>query len=154
MQLPFKRGGEKNGNKKNCNLIVNHNIMKHLLSLVLIVSCLSLYGQTKGNQKAVIQTNGVCEMCKTRFMETVPYFKGVADVSYDMKTAQLTVMYNPDKTTVEAIRKGVSDLGYDADNVKANPEARKKLPACCRADKSSHGQGHSHGHEGCGGHTH
>jgi copper chaperone CopZ len=91
-------------------------------------------------------------MCEKKFSSNVPYFKGITDFSYDMATSKITVTFNPKKTTIEEIRKGISDLGYDADGVKANVEARAKLPACCRkagahdADAKSQtgGCGHKH----------
>ena len=97
------------------------------------------------NQTVVIQTNGVCGMCKDRFMENVPFFKGVKDCKYDMATSKLTVIYDLQKTDADAIRQGISKWGYSADAVKADEAARAKLPACCRADKKAGA------HENCGG---
>ena len=121
---------------------------KYFVSFIAILFSISVMAQKSNNETIVIQTNGVCEMCKKLFTEKVPYFKGVVDFSYDVKTAKMAVTYNPKKTTPAEIRKGISDLGYDADDVKANPEARAKLPACCRNSKASH-SGCSHS---CGGH--
>jgi Copper chaperone len=64
----------------------------------------------------------------------VPFFKGVKEYTYDPATVKLTVTYDTKKTTADQIRKQISDLGYDADNVKANEAARAKLPACCRKE--------------------
>ena len=100
------------------------------------------------DQTVVIQTNGVCGMCKDRFMENVPFFKGVKDCKYDTETSKLTVTYDSKKTDTDAIRHGISKLGYNADEVKADVNARAKLPACCRAEKKA-GK-----HEGCSGHHH
>ena len=87
-----------------------------------------------------IQTNASknCKSCVNRFKENVPFFKGVKEYTFDSATAKLTVTYDTKKTTADQIRKQISDLGYDADKVKANPAARAKLPACCR--KESCGQ--------------
>ena len=83
-----------------------------------------------------IQTNASknCKSCVNRFKENVPFFKGVKDYTFDTATAKLTVTYDTKKTTADQIRKQISDLGYDADKVKANPAARAKLPACCRKE--------------------
>ena len=119
---------------------------KYFVTLLVVLCSVSLMAQKSNNEVIVIQTNGVCEKCKTIFTEKVPYFKGVVDFSYDVKTAKMTVTYNPKKTTPAEIRKRVSDLGYNADDVKANPEARAKLPDCCRAANSgcSRSCGHKH----------
>ena len=123
---------------------------KYFVSFIAILFSISVMAQKSNNETIVIQTNGVCEMCKKLFTEKVPYFKGIVDFSYDVKTAKMTVTYNPKKTTPAEIRKGISDLGYNADDVKANPEARAKLPECCR--KPAHTCPHSG--SGCGGHQH
>jgi len=88
----------------------------------------------KASPSVTIQTNASknCQKCVDRFKENVPFFKGVKDYSYDKTTAKLTVTYDAKKTTPDQIRQQVSDLGYDADNFKANAAARAKLPACCR----------------------
>jgi copper chaperone CopZ len=123
---------------------------KYFISLIIILFSVSVMAQKSGNETVIIQTNGVCETCKKLFTEKVPYFKGVVDFSYDIKTSKMSVTYNPKKTTPAEIRKGISDLGYNADDVKANPEARAKLPACCRNPKTNH-SGCSHT---CGEHKH
>ena len=109
---------------------------------------------SKNEQTVTIQTNGVCQKCADKFKENVPYFKGVKSYSYDMKTAKLTINYDVKKTNPDQLRQQISKLGYNADNVKADPAARAKLPACCRAEKSggcggcgNHGNG-----QGCGNH--
>jgi len=120
---------------------------KYLVSLVIVLFGVSVMAQKSNNEVIVIQTNGVSEKCKNIFAEKVPFFKGVVDFSYEVKTAKMTVTYNPKKTTPAEIRKGISDLGYNADDVKANPEARAKLPECCRNPKPaacSRTCGHKH----------
>lgn len=93
---------------------------------------------TKKNYEVIeIQTNGVCQMCKDRILENAPFWKGVKDCRYDMKTSKVRVVYDPTKTTPHRIRESISKLGYDADDVKADANARAKLPACCRAEKGS-----------------
>lgn len=110
-------------------------------------------------QKAVIQTNGVCEKCEKIFKDNVPSFKGVKDFSYDKNTSKLTVLYDTKKTNAQEIRLQISKLGYNADDIKADPAARAKLPACCQTEKDSNKQSDCNGqhsgcsgnHQGCGG---
>jgi copper chaperone CopZ len=110
---------------------------------------------SKKEQTVTIQTNGVCQKCADKFKVNVPYFKGVKDYSYDMKTAKLTITYDASRTNPDQLRQQISKLGYNADNVKADAAARAKLPACCRAEKSSGCGGcGSHGNgQGCGNHS-
>lgn len=108
-------------------------------------------------QKVVIQTNGVCSKCEALFKENVPFFKGVKDYTYDPKTSKMTITYDAKKTNPDLLRQQISKLGYNADNVKADPAARAKLPACCQVDKKP-GQAAGccdHGSKnGCSGHNH
>ena len=106
-------------------------------------------------QKVVIQTNGVCSKCEALFKENVPFFKGVKDYTYDPKTSKMTISYDAKKTNPDMLRQQISKLGYNADNVKADPAARAKLPACCRVEKGKSGCGGCAGHgngQGCGNH--
>jgi len=112
---------------------------------------------TTSIQKVVIQTNGVCSKCEALFKENVPFFKGVKDYTYDPKTSKMTITYDSKKTNPDMLRQQISKLGYNADNVKADPAARAKLPACCQVDKKP-GQAAGccdHGSKsGCSGHNH
>ena len=119
-----------------------------ILAIVAIFS-LSAFAQKSTVQTVTIQTNGVCQKCADRFSENVPYFKGVKSYTYDMKTAKLTINYDSQKTNPDQLRKEVSKLGFNADNVKADAAARANLPACCRGEKScsDNGQGKSGEHK-------
>ncbi|CAN5777141.1 hypothetical protein BH11BAC7_BH11BAC7_24660 [soil metagenome] len=79
-----------------------------------------------------IKTSGECEMCKKAIESEVGKMAGVKKVDFDIATKILTVEYNSKKVTPEKIRKAISDIGYDADDVKANNRAQKELPSCCK----------------------
>lgn len=122
--------------------------MKRILSfiaLLAIVFSLSAQQQSK-TQTVTIQTNGTCAQCKKIMMENVPQWQGVKECTYDMQSAKVTITYDSKTTSADKLREGISKLGYNADNVKADPEARAKLPKCCTAPKTSSGCG-----SGCGG---
>lgn len=86
----------------------------------------------KSVNKIEIQTSAQCEMCKERLEKDLAYEKGVKFVELDLETKVLTVKYKADKTDADKLRKAVSKIGYDADDVEADPEAYAKLPACCQ----------------------
>ncbi len=124
--------------------------MKKIMFLLLVVmTTLGLSAQS--TQNVTIQTNGKCGRCAKVMQTAVPTFEGVQACVYDMATAKLTVSYDPKQTTADAIRKGVSKLGYDADNVKADAEARAKLPACCRGEAQCGGGEAKAGEHKCAG---
>lgn len=127
--------------------------MKKLLTfLIVVLMGMTVFAQKAETQTITIQTNGTCEHCKKVMMENVPQWKGVEKCSYDLKTAKLTITYQPQKTSPETLRTAISQLGYDADNVKADAEARAKLPSCCtQANKGQGCGGHGSTGGGCGG---
>ncbi len=132
-------------------------IILALVSLITLgVSAQQSKSASKKDQTVTIQTNGVCQKCADKFKENVPYFKGVKDYTYDMKTAKLTITYDASRTNPDQLRQQISKLGYNADNVKADAAARAKLPACCRVEKNQSGCGGCAGHgsaQGCGNHA-
>ena len=97
--------------------------------------------EAKNNQNGYeiieIQTNGTCQKCQELIMSNAPFWKGVKDCRYDMKTSKVRVVYDPTTTTPHRIRQAISKLGYDADDVKADAEARAKLPESCRTEKNN-----------------
>lgn len=126
--------------------------MKKILSFVALFAMIfTLFAQQQTKTQTVtIQTNGTCEQCKKIMMENVPQWQGVKECSYDMKSAKVTITYDTKSTNVDKLREGIAKLGYNADNVKADPEARAKLPKCCTAPKNAAGCGGGCG--GCGHH--
>lgn len=106
-----------------------------LLSLFISVSGI---GQTGKNAKAIIKTNIYCDHCKQcetcgkSFQEKLLSIKGVKMYELDEKQMTLTLYYNSEKTDLKAIKSAISNMGYDADEIKANPIAYEKLDGCCK----------------------
>jgi cation transport ATPase len=96
----------------------------------------------KGVKAIEIQTSAQCEQCKDRLEKNMAFEKGVKYVDLDLETKILTLHYKHDKTDPEKLRKAVSKIGYDADDVLADPEAYEKLPECCK--KGGHDHDHDH----------
>ncbi len=83
-------------------------------------------------QVVTIKTSSQCNDCKERIEEALAFEKGVKKSELDVETHMVTVSYKKGKTTPEKIRKAITKAGYDADDVKADPKAYGKLPACCK----------------------
>lgn len=115
--------------------------MKKLL-LVLWVVLLSVTANTTvlaNNDKVVkIKTSAKCGMCKKRLERDVSLSKGVKEATLDLKDKVLSVRYSGDKTDESKIRKTVSKIGYDADNVMAIQTSHDKLPKCCQKSAKEH----------------
>lgn len=58
---------------------------------------------------------------------------GVKMYELDEKKMTITVYYNSKKTDLTMIKKAISKLGYDADDVKADPKGYENLDGCCKA---------------------
>jgi len=113
--------------------------MKNLLLLMMLLFSIGIFAQDgRKNEKVVIKTNIYCDHCKEcpscgKGMKTeLLRIKGVKMFELDDKKMTLTVYYNAQKTDASQIRKAISELGYDADEVKAVPAAYEKLDECCK----------------------
>lgn len=105
--------------------------------VLLSVLAFTLAATTKGQQKkpitVKIQTPGVqCDECKRRIEEYIKYEDGVTKVVVYPKSHYTQVTYLTDRTNIENIKTAIANIGYDADDVKANEEAYKKLPKTCK----------------------
>jgi mercuric ion binding protein len=117
--------------------------MKNLLKSVLLTATLFLLSNTvaaqKTNQKAVIKTTLHCDHCKQcetcglKFQTEMLKIKGVKMYELDEKAQTFTIYYNPKKTTLQAIKEGIAQLGYDADEIKATADGIASLDGCCKA---------------------
>ncbi|HWB63129.1 MAG TPA: heavy metal-associated domain-containing protein [Chitinophagales bacterium] len=83
-------------------------------------------------ETVVIQTSAVCESCKNRIEKALKTVEGIVSANLNLDTKKIKVKYDPAKTTPDQIRAVISNTGYDADEVKKNEEAFKKLPKCCQ----------------------
>lgn len=119
---------------------------------MLLVS-IAAFGKTLSE---TIKSSIVCEECEDRVRNGLIYEKGIKRVTFDLETAEIFVKYNPKQITLDEIRTKITELGYDADDKKANEEAFKALPGCCQAKgKCSDGDQHNgHGHGSHDGHKH
>ena len=80
-----------------------------------------------------IKTSAICQECKERIEHDLSFEKGVKSNVMNLDTKEVTVVYNSQKTDPEKIRVAITKIGYDADSLKAEAKAFKKLPECCRA---------------------
>lgn len=95
--------------------------------------------KTNKTEKAIIQISincDHCDMCETcgKMFESELYnnIKGLKRFDLNETEKTLTVYYNTQKTNLGDIKTAISKLGYDADEVKAVPEAYQKLDGCCK----------------------
>jgi len=106
-----------------------------------IVTCIAFsnvgFAQQKAVQKAVIKTPGLqAETCKTGVENFLVHEYGVSSVKADYKRHTVTVVWYTARTNIENIKTALANMGYDADDVTAEPDATKKLPPPCRFSPS------------------
>ena len=79
-----------------------------------------------------IKTSAQCEDCQYRIEHNLSFEKGVKKVKLDLITKEVTIVYNPKKTSAEKLKTAVTKIGYDADDLPADENAYNKLPKCCQ----------------------
>ncbi|MEO8148526.1 MAG: heavy metal-associated domain-containing protein [Bacteroidia bacterium] len=82
----------------------------------------------------VVMASIICETCKKTIEEGLRFEKGIKLATVNVEAKTVTVIYNTDKTNPGEIRKAISKLGYDADDVPADKKSYDKLEKCCKKD--------------------
>jgi mercuric ion binding protein len=117
--------------------------MKKLLLLAIAVMGITTFASAqakKGIQTVTIQTPTVqCESCKKRIEEYLKREDGIQKTNVDFKKHVTKVTFVAERTNVENIKAAIANAGYDADDVKADEEAYKKLPKCCKKTEDGGG---------------
>lgn len=107
--------------------------MRNLILTIVLLCGLAAEAQ-KRTEHVDIVSSTVCDMCKETIEKELIYEKGVKKVSVDLATSTVHVEYDAKKNTPEQLRAALVKLGYAADGTPGDPEAFKKLPACCQKE--------------------
>lgn len=110
--------------------------------LILLFTGTSFFAQNPPKEKrvktVVVKTTIYCDHCKEcescggRILKKLYNENGIKTTEVDPKAQTITVVYDSQKITVPQIRESISKMGFDADEVKADPTAIAKLDDCCR----------------------
>jgi len=109
-----------------------------VLSLFIFFFGFQVNAQNKKNVKAEIKLSIVCDHCKVcetcgdNFKNNILKISGVKMYELNEEKKTITVYYNSNKTDLHIIKTAISKLGFDADDVKADPIAYNKLDGCCK----------------------
>jgi len=112
-----------------------------LFMAILLMAGMSSFAQSEKESKfetITIKTSAVCEQCKDRLEHDMAFEKGVKSVVLDLETKELTVTFKRGKNTRENLKKAVTKIGYDADDLVADQKAYDNLPTCCKKDAPPH----------------
>lgn len=115
-----------------------------LISLVFLLAfpVISANAQEKKQDTIRIATSAQCEMCKNRIEKAMAYEKGVVKSDLDIESKVLTIVYKTAKTDPDRLKKAVTLIGYDADDLIADESAYSKLPPCCKKPDDPDHTGH------------
>ena len=73
-----------------------------------------------------------CDDCGFNIDTHIRTLKGIRKVNINPEENTVQVTFRNDKTTPDEIRAALSKAGFDADEIKADPEAYAKLDGCCK----------------------
>jgi periplasmic mercuric ion binding protein len=111
--------------------------MKLPVLIAFVILSFGALAQSK-KETIVIKTHTTCNHCKVcetcgGLLEKDLYFvKGIKVVSYNEEDTTITVTYKPAAITPDEIRREIARLGFDADDVKADPKGYQKRDGCCK----------------------
>ena len=88
--------------------------------------------QDNQGEHTMLGVRGSCEMCKETIETTAKGVDGVTMAVWDMESKELHMNFDPQKTSVEAVRKAIAKAGYETDLDKADQKAYDALPSCCK----------------------
>ena len=127
--------------------------MKKLLIIALLFTTTITFSQNK-NERATIEVDGVCGMCKARIEKGAIRTKGVKSAVWSVKTHELSLIYDARKTNLDSIKSSVLAVGHDTMDLKATDEAYATVHPCCRYrdndvidDHKDEKDGHDDNHE-------
>ena len=109
-----------------------------LLSILLIVGCLSIKNQGKSNNLQIDEINiptAQCNMCVANIENALNGIDGILKYKVELDTYRVKVKYNTDQLSLQSIEQLISKAGYQANNLSADVDAYNKLSMCCRLPK-------------------
>lgn len=110
-----------------------------LLLLIVITASITSYSQKPSKVvKAEIKTTlycdhcSKCESCGIKLKDGLRKLNGFKLFNLDEKKMIFYVSYDSSVLDLMTIKKEISAMGFDADEIPADPKAYKKLDGCCK----------------------
>jgi hypothetical protein len=108
--------------------------MKKSIVLLIIISSVQLFSQSKNVIDTKIFVNGMCDMCEERIEEALD-IKGIKLADWDLDTKMCRIVYKEDVIKEQEIHKILAGIGHDTKKVKAKQEVYNNLHHCCRYNR-------------------
>ncbi|WP_040278342.1 heavy-metal-associated domain-containing protein [Psychroserpens damuponensis] len=105
--------------------------MKKVITVLVLLITTVTFAQNK-NERASLEVDGICNMCKERIEKAAIRTKGVKSAIWSVDTHELKLIYDARKTNLDSIRKKVTAVGHDTKALKATDEAYATVHPCCK----------------------
>jgi len=92
-------------------------------------------GTTAANKTETFTVYGNCGMCERTIEASLKDVNGVSEADWNRDTDVMTVTFDTDIITLDAIKQRIADVGYDSDSHRAKDEIYNALPGCCQYDR-------------------
>lgn len=112
--------------------------MKNLFLVFALILSFSVSAQKGRTAEVGFSSSTKCGMCKKTIENNLGKEKGVKVVNVDLKENKVNVTYDTKKTNAETIKKKITLIGYDADELVADQKAHDALPGCCQKTARPH----------------
>lgn len=107
----------------------------YIILIALFTVNVSAFAQAKVKDQATIKVPGLhCDLDKERIERQIFKIDGLIKYKVDVKRKTVFVAWLTDRTNLATLRVEIANVGYDADNEKAEETMRKRLPAACRVE--------------------
>ena len=107
--------------------------MRKISFAIQILFLIHLTGCNEEQSKVTISTPTIqCGMCQKTIEMGLSKVKGISNSVVDLKTKTATVAYSAENIDLATIENAISDLGYQANDLVADPVAYEALVACCK----------------------
>lgn len=108
-----------------------------IIVLSIVLTAFSTNAQSKNkNAKLSFEVDGVCGMCKKRIEKAALTTKGVKFAVWSVKTHQLSVIIDENKTTLKKVQSNIATAGHDVilkdKKIIAPKKAYESVNPCCK----------------------
>jgi periplasmic mercuric ion binding protein len=94
------------------NLKMRSKLSALIALLILSVSVTAQIKNDVTKKEVTFIVNMHCSACKEKIEKYIPMERGVKDIKVDLEKKEVTVIYKPNKTNVEKLKKAIEELGY------------------------------------------
>lgn len=101
-------------------------INKLIIVIALLVGITTINAKEKESTVMFFIANMQGDNGKSRIEKALPLEKGVKDLIFNLERQKLTIVYQPQKTTPESLRKSLEKMGYQVKMVEKECQSAEK----------------------------